>query len=96
MPTTDIPTPIDTAGQTPEGLPAKSGSSRLCECGQPGCGRFMHVQVHGLFEWLCSDCLEEANLMETIYAEPCYACCGNGSIMGEDCEDCEGSGRAAW
>lgn len=69
---------------------------RLCECGEPACGRFMHIQVHGLFEWLCSDCLEEANLMETIYAEPCSSCRGNGSIMGEDCEDCEGSGRADW
>lgn len=69
---------------------------RLCECGEPACGRFMHIQVHGLFEWLCSDCLEEANLMETIYAEPCSSCRGNGSIMGEDCEDCEGSGRVDW
>lgn len=56
----------------------------------------MHIQVHGLFEWLCSDCLEAANLMETIYAEPCSSCRGNGSIMGEDCEDCEGSGMADW
>ena len=56
----------------------------------------MHIQVHGLFEWLCSDCLEEANLMETIYAEPCSTCRGTGSSWGEDCEDCDGSGRADW
>lgn len=29
MQTTDIPTPTDMAGQAPEGLPAKSGSSRF-------------------------------------------------------------------
>lgn len=71
-------------------------SKPLCECGQAACGRYMHVQVHGLFEWLCEECLEEANLMERIYEEPCPTCRGRGSLWDEDCEDCEGLGYLAW
>ena len=57
----------------------------------------MHVNVAGLYESLCSDCLEEANTMETIYAEPCPECRGNGTTWeGMNCEYCEGSGRSDW
>ena len=66
-----------------------------CEdCGKPSNGnRYMHVQVSGLFQRLCSDCLEEANLMETIYSEPCTECRGSGTTWeGMNCEECDGSG----
>lgn len=54
---------------------------------------YMHVQVHGLFVRLCSDCLEEANLEQEIYAEPCPRCHGSGTEWeGWDCEYCDGTG----
>lgn len=56
----------------------------------------MHVQVVGLFESLCEDCLEDANTIDTIYAKPCPDCRGNGAIMGEPCESCDGDGRDDW
>jgi DnaJ-class molecular chaperone len=53
----------------------------------------MHVQVSGMFVHLCTDCLEEANLMETIYAQPCPHCHGSGREWeGWDCDHCDGSG----
>lgn len=55
----------------------------------------MHVQVGGLFVRLCSDCLEDANLLETIYAEPCCECHGSGHAWeGWECEECGGSGTS--
>ena len=53
----------------------------------------MHVNVSGHYLYACADCLEEANLMQTIYAAPCPHCNGCGTeLEGWDCEHCEGSG----
>jgi len=80
--------------------PAKQSANVDCgpvpcsDCGKPSNGiRYMHVQVSGMFVRLCDDCLEEANLMETIYAQPCYHCGGSGREWeGWDCEHCDGTG----
>lgn len=67
----------------------------VCEdCGKPSDGnQYMHVQISGLFVRLCSDCLEGANLLETIYAEPCHECHGSGRAWeGWECEECDGTG----
>jgi DnaJ-class molecular chaperone len=46
-----------------------------------------------MFVHLCTDCLEEANLMETIYERPCPHCHGTGREWeGWDCDHCDGSG----
>lgn len=90
---TDAPKP-DTAEATAKQEVALQ--SPCYDCGKPSNGiRYMHCQVSGLFVRLCDDCLEDGNLQETIYAEPCWRCGGyGGGREGLDCEECDGSGRA--
>ena len=76
---------------------ASSEKTKPChDCGAPSNGTlYMHVQIAGFYLHVCEHCLEEANLMDTIYAEPCPECHGSGDTWeGWDCEWCDGSGTA--
>ena len=78
---------------TPTGKPVVAATP-CSDCGAPTNGTvYMHSQVAGDYRYVCGDCLEEANLMERIYVEPCPECMGSGTtVEGWDCEWCDGWG----
>ena len=74
--------------------PSPEKAKSCHDCGEPSNGTlYMHTQIGGFYLYVCSDCLEEANLMEEIYAEPCPECHGKGDTWeGWECEWCNRTG----